>query len=104
MPSVKPLPASVTPVPAVAKVTQGPLPKPKKIKRRKLRKSPRKIKNFDAEDHDEQLEKLKATGIRTKDHTLDLSRKMLHNPDLNTKLILCELLRKAGNVFKIFEI
>ena len=96
MPSVKPLPASVTPVPSTVKVAQVPLPKPKKIKRRKLRKSPRKIKNFDADDYEEQLDKLKSTGIRTKAHTLDLSRRMLQNPDLNTKLILCELLRKAG--------
>ena len=96
MPSVKPLPAPVTPVPTTDKVTQDPLPKPKKIKRRKLRKSPRKIKNFEADDYEEGLDKLKTTGIRTKDHTLALSRRMLQNPDLNTKLILCELLRKAG--------
>ena len=105
MPSVKPLPASVTPVTSsTVKVAQGPLPKPKKIKRRKLRKSPRKIKNFEADEYEERLvDKLKATGIRTKDHILNLSRRMLQNPDLNTKLILCELLRKAGNIFKRFR-
>jgi hypothetical protein len=94
MPSVKPLPASVS-VASTVKVASS-LPKPKKMKRKKLRKSPRKIKNFDADDHEEKLDKLKSTGIRTKDHTLDLSRRMLQNPDLNTKLTLCELLRKAG--------
>ena len=94
MPSVKPLPASVS-VASTVKVASS-LPKPKKMKRKKLRKSPRKIKNFDADDHEEKLDKLKSTGIRTKDHTLDLSRMMLQNPDLNTKLTLCELLRKAG--------
>jgi len=93
MPSVKPLPASVS-VASIVKVASS-LPKPKKMKRKKIRKSPRKIKNFDADDHEEKLDKLKSTGIRTKDHTLDLSRRMLQNPDLNTKLSLCELLRKA---------
>ena len=95
MPSVKPLPAPATSTTLAVKVA-GPLPKPKKMKRRKLHKSPPKIKNFDADDLEEKLDRLKSTGIQTKDHTLELSRMMLQNPDLNTKLTLCELLHKAG--------
>ena len=97
MPSVKPLPTSATSAsPIWAVKVAGPLSKPQKRKSKKLRISLHKIKNFDADDHEEKLEKLKSTGIRTKDHTLELSRMMLQNPDLNTKLTLCELLRKAG--------
>ena len=96
MPSVKPLPTSATSTWAVK--VAGPLSKPKKMKSKKLRISLHKIKNFDTDDHKEKLEKLKLTGIQTKDHTLELSRMMLQNPDLNTKLTLCELLRKAGKL------
>ena len=69
----------------------SPLPKPRKI--RKKRRSPRKIKNFDAEDYEEELEKLKTTGIRTKDHTRDLCRRMIQTTDLNHKVILAHLLK-----------
>lgn len=72
-------------------------PAPPKIRRKyRRRRSPRKIKNFEADDYyEEDLDKLKSTGIRTKDHTLDLCRRMLKAIDLNVKLILCELLRNA---------
>ena len=97
MPSVNPLPTSATSAsPTWAVKVSSPLSKPQKMKSKKLHISLYKIKNFDADDLKEKLEKLKSTGIRTKDHTLDLSRMMLQNPDLNTKLTLCELLRKAG--------
>ena len=99
MPSVKPLPTSATSASTTWAVkVAGPLSKPQKMKSKKLRISLHKIKNFDADDHKEKLEKLKLTGIQTKDHTLELSRMMLQNPDLNTKLTLCELLRKAGKL------
>ena len=91
---MKLLPTSASPTWAVK--VADPLSKPQKMKNKKLRISLHKIKNFDSDDHKEKLEKLKSTGIRTKDQTLDLSRMMLQNPDLNTKLTLCELLRKAG--------
>ena len=97
MPSVNPLPTSATSAsPTWAVKVSSPLSKPTKMKSKKLHISLYKIKNFDADDLKEKLEKLKSTGIRTKDHTLDLSRMMLQNPDLNSKLALCELLRKAG--------
>ena len=68
--------------------------KPSKKPRRK-RRSPRKIKNFEAEDYDEEYEKLRNTGIRTKDHTRDLCRRMIQTTDLNHKVILADLLRSA---------
>ena len=97
MPSANPLPTSATSEsPTWAVKVSSPLSKPPKMKSKKLHISLYKIKNFDADDLKEKLEKLKSTGIQTKDHTLDLSRMMLQNPDLNTKLTLCELLRRAG--------
>ena len=95
MPTVKPLPVTQIKI-------ASPLPKAKKMrKKRKLRKSPRKIKNFEADDYfEEDLDKLISTGIRTKGHTLDLSRRMIQATDFNTRLILCELLRKADDPCK----
>ena len=43
----------MVPQPAIRSLS--PLPKPRKIRRK--RRSPRKIKNFDAEDYEEELEK-----------------------------------------------
>ena len=44
-------------------------------KRRKKRRSPRKIKNFEDDyENEEELERFKLTGIRTKTHTLELTR------------------------------
>lgn len=88
MPVVKPLPENHTKL--------EPLPKPKKIRRKLRRKSPRKIKNYEADDYEEDLlDKLKSTGVRTKAHTLELCRRMFQATDLNIKLVLCQLLRGA---------
>mgnify|MGYP001236157042 CR=1 FL=1 len=73
MPSVKPLPASVS-VASTVKVASS-LPKPKKMKRKKLRKSPRKIKNFDADDHEEKLDKHSHTIIKNIDNAANAALK-----------------------------
>ncbi len=97
MPIVKPLSKE----PKKIRVA-SPLPKARKIKTKsKLkRKSPRKIKNFEADDYEEDLDKLKSTGIRTKAHTLELCRRMFQTTDLNLKLILCDLLKGADSPCK----
>jgi histone-lysine N-methyltransferase SETD2 len=89
----------VKPLASTPKITElSPIPKaaktPKLLKKRKPRKSPRKIKNYE-DDLEEDLERLKATGIRTKVHTRDLCRRMIQTTDLNTKQILAELLKTA---------
>ena len=53
------------------------------------------VKNFETEDYDEELERLKATGIRTKDHTRDLCRRMIRTTDLNQRLVMAKLLKSA---------
>ena len=68
---------------------------PSNKKPRRKRRSPRKIKNFEAEDYDEEFEKIRNTGIRTKYHTRDLIRRMIQTTDLNHKVILADLLRSA---------
>ena len=92
-PEAVPVKAATKPKILAAALT--PVKIPRKIRRRKVRKSPRKIKNFDADDYEEELEKLRATGIRTKMHTRDLCRRMIQTTDLNTKLILSQLLKRA---------
>ena len=74
----------------------------KNKKPRRKRRSPRKIKNFEAEDYDEEYEKLRNTGIRTKDHTRDLCRRMIQTTDLNHKVILADLLRYYLFTFCLF--
>ena len=66
-----------------------------KVRKVRKRRSPRKIKNFETEDYDEELERLKATGIRTKDHTRDLCRRMIRTTDLNQRLVMAKLLKSA---------
>ncbi|XP_071745910.1 histone-lysine N-methyltransferase SETD2 [Lepeophtheirus salmonis] len=74
------------------------VPAPKK--RRRRRRSPRKIKNYeDVEDEDE-IEKLKSTGIRTKNHTVELSRIMVRTTDTYSRSILAELLQNADTPCK----
>ena len=67
-------------------------------KRRKKRRSPRKIKNFEDDyENEEELERFKLTGIRTKTHTLELTRLMVRATDLNTRMVLAGLLREADS-------
>ena len=62
--------------------------------RKKQRKSPRKVKNFE-DDYDEDIERFKTTGIRTKHHTVELCRLMFRTNDLANRLTLANLLLGA---------
>jgi hypothetical protein len=62
--------------------------------KRKKRKSPRKIKNFEDDyENEEELERFTVTGIRTKHHTLELCRLMVRTTDHNTRMCLAGLLQ-----------
>ena len=71
--------------------------KVKKFNKRRLRRTPRKIKNFETDEFEEEIERLKMTGIRTKGHTVDLCRLMVKVTDSKTRLILCHLLLDADS-------
>ena len=47
--------------------------------------------------YEEEIERLKSTGIRTKTHTVELCRLMVRVTDLNTKTTLASLIRTADN-------
>lgn len=74
--------------------------KVKKLNKRRLRRTPRKIKNFETDEFEEEIERLKMTGIRTKGHTVDLCRLMVKVTDSKTRLILCHLLVDADSPCK----
>ena len=68
-----------------------------KVKRstRRIRRTPRKIKNFETDEFEEEIERLKMTGIRTKSHTVELCRLMVRVTDTKTRLVLSHLLLDA---------
>ena len=72
---------------------------PPKVRRyrRRLRRTPRKIKNFETDEFEEDIERLRMTGIRTKGHTVDLCRLMVRVTETKTKLTLCHLLLDADS-------
>ena len=72
-------------------------PKQRKYNKRRLRRTPRKIKNFETDEFEEDIERLKMTGIRTKSHTVDLCRLMVRVTETKTRLILCHLLLDADS-------
>ncbi len=99
----------VSPKDAIASPPSSPLPEElvrerakqqqtRRVRRkRRKRRSPRKIKNFEDEcENEEELERFKATGIRTKQHTVELCRLMVRTTDLNTRLCLADLLMTAA--------
>jgi hypothetical protein len=45
--------------------------------------------------YEEEIEHLKATGVKTKTHTVELCRLMVRVTDLNTKMTLAGLIRNA---------
>ena len=57
--------------------------------------SEHKCQRFFFFQYDEEVERLKTTGIRTKTHTVELCRLMYRTTDLNTRLTLANLLIKA---------
>ena len=71
--------------------------KEKRLVKRRLRRAPRKIKNFETDEFEEEIERLKMTGIRTKGHTVELCRLMVRVTDTKTRLILCHLLLDADS-------
>ena len=72
-------------------------PKQRKYNRRRLRRTPRKIKNFETDEFEEDIERLNMTGIRTKSHTVDLCRLMVRVTETKTRLTLCHLLLDADS-------
>ena len=62
---------------------------------RRIRRTPRKIKNFETDEFEEEIERLKMTGIRTKGHTVELCRLMVRVTDTKTRLVLSHLLLDA---------
>merc|ERR1712141_652259 len=70
---------------------------PIKLKRSavKIRTTPRKIKNFEKDEFEEEIERLKMTGLRTKNHTVELCRLMARAVDTKTRIVLSNLLLDA---------
>ena len=79
---------------------KSPPPQRKTKKRKKRRKSPRKIKNYDNDHLDDEIEKLVSTGIRTHNQTLSFTRQMLQVTDTNTQMTLINLMKDAADPCK----
>ncbi|QQP54987.1 Uncharacterized protein FKW44_008011, partial [Caligus rogercresseyi] len=69
-------------------------------KRRRRRRSPRKIKNYEEIQDEDEIDRLKSSGIRTKNHTVELSRIMVRTTDTTSRSILAGLLLAADTPCK----